>query len=346
MKERYENLDGLRTISCLCLIVMHIQANASFNIPSSLQSFMASWTHFVLLFLMISGFGMFCGYYERFKEGSINLNTFYIKRYKKTCPFFITLILIDIFMTRTLNHLIEGITEATMVFGLLPNNQLDVIGVSWTLGVIFLFYLLFPFFVFMFWTKQKAWFSFLTCTVVAVFCTLYFFSERFVVEIFTARHNFLYCAPFFAGGAMVYMYRDTIKKIITKYRWPYLIICIGASVFCFSLPNKGRYADLFILLRYLPLFMMWIMYSISVESKILSNRFVKYISGISFEMYLAHMFIFRVVEKTQVIYLIGNGISSLLLTCFIVVFGLIVFIPIWRLIYKKIESFIYSKVHI
>ncbi len=98
---------------------------------------------------MISGFGIFCGYYEKFKNGSIDLNSFYTKRYKKILPFFITLILIDVIMERSLDHVIQGLTEATLVFGLLPNNQPDVIGVCWTLGVIFLFYMLFPFVVYL-----------------------------------------------------------------------------------------------------------------------------------------------------------------------------------------------------
>ena len=116
MKERYGNLDGLRAISCLRIIAMHIRANADYNLGTVGSPFVASRTHFVPLFLMISGFGMFCSYYERFKSGNIDLNSFYSKRYKKLLPFFITLILIDVVMDRSFSHVIEGITEATLVF--------------------------------------------------------------------------------------------------------------------------------------------------------------------------------------------------------------------------------------
>lgn len=74
MSERYDNLDGLRAISCLCVIVMYIRANADYNLGAVGGEIFASWMHFVPLFLMISGFGMFCGYYEKFKSGSIDLN--------------------------------------------------------------------------------------------------------------------------------------------------------------------------------------------------------------------------------------------------------------------------------
>ena len=143
----------------MAIIAMHIRANSHYDLPSGVAQFISTWTLLVYLFLMISGFGMFCGYYESFKNGSVNLNSFYSRRYKKIFPFFIFLILIDIVLEHSLSHLVEGLTEATLVFGLLPNNQLDVIGVSWTLGVIFVFYMLFPFIVFLCWNKRRAWMS-------------------------------------------------------------------------------------------------------------------------------------------------------------------------------------------
>ena len=85
MKERYDNLDGLRAISCLCIIAMHIKANADYQISGWLfQNVVSAWGHLVALFLMISGFCMFCGYYEKFKSGEVNLNNFYTKRYKRS----------------------------------------------------------------------------------------------------------------------------------------------------------------------------------------------------------------------------------------------------------------------
>ena len=188
MKERYDNLDGLRAISCVCIIAMHIEANADYQIDSWIyKNVIGVWGHLVAFFLMISGFGMFCGYYEKFKSGENNLNSFYSKRYKKILPFFITLILIDIIVQHNTEHIIQGITEATLVFGLLPNNQPEVIGVCWTLGVIFLFYMLFPFAVYLCWDKRRALKTFIYSIVISIFCTIYFFTDKYVIEDFTAR---------------------------------------------------------------------------------------------------------------------------------------------------------------
>ena len=155
LRERYDNLDGLRAISCLAIIAMHIEANSSFNINESFRTVIMSWTHFVSLFLIISGFSVFCGYYEKIKTGSTSLNQFYNRRYSKILPFFVTLIIVEVVFEHSITHLMEGFTEATLVFGFLPNNRMSVVGVSWTLGVIFLFYLSFPFFVYLCWNKKR-----------------------------------------------------------------------------------------------------------------------------------------------------------------------------------------------
>lgn len=335
MKERYDNLDGLRTISCLCIIAMHIKANASYVLNPFFETIVDSWTHFVPLFLMISGFGMFCGYYECFKNEGVDLNSFYTKRYKKLLPFFITLILIDIAMDRSLSHVIEGIAEATLVFGLLPNNQPDVIGVSWTLGVIFLFYMLFPFIVYLCWNKKRAWLSFGISIILSLFCSFYYFTDKFVVEGFIPRHNFLYCAPFFIGGSILYIYRNIIKGFVSGHRWVWLVGCVSLTLVWYYIPagNSGVW-----MLKNLLLFFSWLMYAIGVESRVLSNKVMNYMSGISLELYLAQMVIFRVIEKAKGLYVFGHGWLSFISSWIAVVLGLIVFIEGWKKLWKCIQK--------
>lgn len=336
--ERFPNLDGLRAISCVAIIGMHIRANSNYVLPSWTNTVIASWTLFVYLFLMISGFGMFCGYYNRFKNGTIDLNSFYTKRYKKIFPFFALLIVIDLVVERSLSHVIEGVTELTLVFGLLPNNQLDVIGVSWTLGVIFLFYMLFPFFVFLCWNKKRALISTIVSMVLNLLCSNYFFTEKFVGDSFIARHNFLYCAPYFLCGGLLYLYRKEIKEFVTKHKWICLFGCLSTIVILYS----GLACNIFSMndpgIWMIIIFFPWLAYAIGTRSKILSNRVMNYLSGISLELYLAQMLIFRIVEKANCQYLLGNGFLSFILTWIFVIAGLIAFIQVYRWSIGKIKK--------
>ena len=45
--ERFPNLDGLRAISCIAIIGMHIRANSHYDLPSWTNTAIASWTLFV-----------------------------------------------------------------------------------------------------------------------------------------------------------------------------------------------------------------------------------------------------------------------------------------------------------
>ncbi len=340
IKERYDNLDGLRAISCICIIAMHIKANTSYHIDDWIfQYVVGAWWHLVALFLMISGFGMFCGYYEKFKDGSINLNGFYLKRYNKILPFFISLIIIDVIIYRSVEHVVEGITEATLVFGLLPNNQPDVIGVCWTLGIIFLFYMLFPFMVFLCWNKKRALMTFTVSILISLFCSCYFFTDKFVVEGFAPRHNFLYSAPWIIGGGIVYLYRKEIKILVAKSRWLWLGVCVALDVIWHLIPGNIEGIDVW-MLKNLVLYLPWLMYAISVKSSILSNKVMRYLSGISLELYLAQMIMFRFVEKAKCLYLFGTGWGSFIFTWIAVVVGLIVFIELWKRIFSYASNFL------
>ncbi len=326
-KNRYDNLDGLRTISCFGIIAMHIKANSAYHITGWIyDSFVSSFTLLVFLFLMISSFAMCCGYYEKIKNGSITPNLFFQKRYKKILPFFLFLILIDLVLDFSFEHLAEGLMESTMLFGLLPYNELSVIGVGWTLGVIFLFYIMFPYFVFLFDNKKRGIISFTISILLCVLCNSYFFSDKFVVESFTPRHNILYCLPYFGSGCLIYLYREEIKQRLGNHKLLSLAICIlcTAAYYLFMFPNSTVFP--LELLLYIP----WLIYAIGFDSRILDNRIVRYFSSISLECYLSHMVIFRLLEKLHILYLFGDGIISYVLTLVLVIVGLIVFIEVWK----------------
>ena len=208
---RFDNLDGLRAISCLAIIGYHIKKWTDMPLGGIGGRIVSTLTQFVPLFLILSGFGMFCGYYERIKNNQISLNDFYKKRYQKLFPYMAFVLLIYVLIERSIPSTIEALTESTLVFGLLPNNNLNVLAIGWTVGVIFLFYMLFPFIVFTCWTKQRAWVTLGISIVLSLFCSEYFFSENYVIN-FVQRHSFLYCSPFFiVGGGTVPLQRTDQK---------------------------------------------------------------------------------------------------------------------------------------
>lgn len=327
-KEHYDNLNGLRTIGALSIPFMHILANSQYEITNkSAINIIMSFAMFVQLFFIMSAFGMCCGYYEKIKSGTISLNSFYLKRYKKLFPFFALLALLDFIIGKGSDSIYELFADLTLAFGLLPNSDIQVIGVGWTLGVIFAFYMLFPFFVFSIDNKKRAWFSLMIAVTFYYACEYYF-----VVDGHQVRCNFLIWSSYFVTGGLIYLYRKKICEFFGDKRLSFFVVCCIASVLWYFLPKEHGIETL----KTLTVFALWVMYAISVKSSFLNNRVTKFFSDISFEIYLSHMMIFRVVEKLGLINLSSNDIVSYLITVTLVICLDTVFV----VIVKKVLSYI------
>ena len=147
MKKYYGSADGLRTIACIGIVMMHVAENSAYSIQGYLyDTVIPSFTDFVFLFMMLSAFGMCCGYYNKMLSGKISLSKFYGRRFDKIFPFFAVLVLLDVVMSPSIGSFCEGFADLTLMFGFLPDpRSITVIGVGWFLGLIFVFYICFRF---------------------------------------------------------------------------------------------------------------------------------------------------------------------------------------------------------
>lgn len=202
-KKHYYGIDWLRTIACIGIVMMHIQANNTYHLTGFVaERMIPSFTDFTFLFMTISAFGMCTGYYEKVKNGKVNWVEFYKKRYLKVLPFFAVVVLMDIVFNHDLTSIIEAIPNLTLTRGFFP-NQIEQICVAWFLGLVFVFYAIFPLFCAMLSTKKSGWFFFLVSLLL-----------NFVVDRFygVSRGNIIYSLPFFIAGGLIYLYRDKVKN--------------------------------------------------------------------------------------------------------------------------------------
>ena len=178
-KKRYDALDGVRTLACIGIVLMHVLANTEYNLSGFIYDKMIpSFTNLTFLFMSVSGFGMCCGYYDRMISGNIDIVSFYKKRYKKILPFFALLCFMDLIISPSLNSLYEVFANLTLCFGLIPNADITVIGVGWFLGTVFAFYMLFPFFCFLLADKKRAWLALIASYIMNYLCRVYFDAGR------------------------------------------------------------------------------------------------------------------------------------------------------------------------
>lgn len=299
--------------------------------------------------MMISAFSVSCGYFSRIREGRISMNDFYSKRYKRVLPFFALLIVIDVIQTLisegpVLNgtmksELYEAYTDMTLVFGLLPDARIEVVGVGWFLGVIFLFYMLYPFFTFLLHTRHRAWLCFAISIGLWGAVYYYFSPARGVIS---GNTNMLICAPYFMAGGLIYLYRQDITAFCVRK-------CAGVSVRTMFACLTLAYTALFFifpsgrihLFSNLLLYSLWLVYAVAESSSesrstLFRNRIMGFLSSVSMEIYLCHMMFFRVAEKLYIERFVENNDISYWTVCIFVLAGSMCFALVWKQIEKKL----------
>lgn len=309
-KKHYEAIDGLRAFSAIGIVLMHVLGNGSYGLNGFIfEKLIPSFTNLVFLFMIISGFAMCCGYYYKIINNKITVQEFYSKRYVKIWPFFALLCILDLIIEPSLNSVYEVFANLTLCFGLLPNANISVIGVGWFLGLVFVFYLVFPFFCYLISDKRRAWFSFFIALMFNMLCKIYFNADR---------TNFIYSAVFFFAGGLIYIYRNELAKIADKYRW---IVLIGIVILISGYYLMGSFVPLMLLL-----FSMLLIYALGINKiGILKNPVTKFLSGISMEIYLCHMVVFRVIEKVGFTHLFKSDVLSYIITAIGTIIGAVSF---------------------
>lgn len=220
----------------------------------------------------------------------------------------------------------EIFANLTMLQGLLPNPQISVVGVSWTLAVIFVFYLLFPFFCFLLFSKKRAWLGFIIAGIYNILCQLYFFDEQHVLGNFMERENILYSAIFFMAGGLIYLYRDELERLKNNRIVAVIILAITASAYYFLSQNDLVMAVFSVAI---------IIFAITTDGKLGENKLIKKLSSISFEVYLSHMMIYRVLEKLKINHMFGLNAISYGVTAVLTLTGAIAFSYIAKVVLEK-----------
>lgn len=338
-RKYYGAINGLRAYAAVGIALMHIKANGNYLIPGFIgESFIGSLGEFVYLFMIISGFSMCCGYYERIINNQITVGEFYSKRYKKIWPYFAVLCLLDFIISPSLSALYETFADLTLCFGLLPNANISVIGVGWFLGIVFVFYLVFPFFCWLLQNKRRAWCSFAIALVFNSLCQIYFFNSDHVLTGFDYRSNFMYCSVYFLVGGMIFLYRERLSELCGKHRFIISALCLISAILFFYFGKST--------LTLLLMFGLFLIYAIGDydKARILDNKITHFLSGISMEVYLCHMLMFRIIEKINLTHAFETDLLSYIFTSTVVLIMAIFFSVVTKRILKKMEMKIKRKV--
>ena len=113
--DRYEGIDGLKAYAIIGIALMHVLANGKYGIGGFVfGKLIPNFANLVFLFMMVSGFGMCCGYYQKIIDRKISVEEFYSKRYIKIWPYFALLCALDFVISPSKNSLYEVFANLTL----------------------------------------------------------------------------------------------------------------------------------------------------------------------------------------------------------------------------------------
>lgn len=139
---------------------------------------------------------------------------------------------------------------------------------------------------------MRAWLMMGVTIIINILCHLRF-------EEAVGRANFIFSSMFFAAGGMIYIYRD---KLVNKTTSIVATLCTVAVVILYFTVDNSDYTMLV-------LFSLLSIVGISsigdISRYVFQNIPIRFLGTISMEIYLCHMFIYRIIEKLRV-----QGITS------------------------------------
>ena len=149
-------------------------------------------------------------------------------------------------------------------------------------------------------------------------CEIYFDADKRAI---------VYSFVFFMVGGMVFIYKEEIEKV-SSMKWISIILLVISSGIYFFV------TDMTVVMLLIGVCVLIMSLFIS-EKGFLINPITKFLGGISFEIYLCHMFIFRIVEKLHLLDVTDNDYINYILVFIAVFAGTIVFAYVAKIMINK-----------
>lgn len=268
-------------------------------------------------FLVLSGFVMSYNYYDKFEKLEKNdVKQFIRKRIKKLYPihiltFFIALpFSLKILIDSPIKEIGKIGLNMSLLHSFIPNNNVyfSFNSVSWYLSACILFYILTPFLINLIHKVGK---NKLHLLGYGILIYLFIFTLVYIGRYSNNAHWLFYISPFFRIfdyilGILTGVYIKIIVKknknifFYTLYEVLSLILFASAYYFYPYINQTFTYG-----VYYLP-FVIFIVIMFGIQkgyiSQLLSNPFLVYLGGISFEFYMIHQLVIRYIT-----YIVGDN---------------------------------------
>lgn len=303
-------IDSLRGIAILMVVAFHYWQISWF--PFNSVAFIAQ-TGFigVELFFFISAFCIFYPYalhiFEGYKEQS--MKEFFLKRAAKIIPSYILAIVIILNFEQgavpSLKELLWNIfTHIIFIHNFFHKTYYSINGVFWSLAVEIQFYILFPIILYIF--KRKPFLSYISLCIIAL-AYRYYVSNYCINNISFFLNQTISFLDIFASGIMTAYLLVMIKNKFTEIKklHPFstiisiitilILLLLLKNLFDVRFDTNGtqiwQLENRFLISIVFSMLTLSLYFSSNIFKKLFSNIFLRFMSVISYNLYIWHQYI-------------------------------------------------------
>lgn len=311
--ERLEGLDALRGIAASCVVLHHVHHIGKVPLLPWLAPVGSQFGMSVPLFFIISAFTMYHVYFRDSREPNF-VYGFIVRRYFRLLPVFLICFLVQ----AALGILANGETNLTpgavlwyvsLLFGFNAEYVLGYVGVSWSIGVEFVFYLLFPVIVTFVRGVRSAGLLFLATLVVSYDYQGLLQAHPPAAPNYWALNPILFSSCFSAGVLLYFVYRaleprwaalrPSLFSIVHIVAFLF-VLTIAAATYWLQPPIEPQALPVWYWWKvhsWIPFFVLLLAYVLAFQNNLLTNVVTLYLGKLSYSIYMVHsLFIYHLLR--------------------------------------------------
>ncbi len=136
------------------------------------------------------------------------------------------------------------------------------------------------------------------------------------------------------------MYRGNLSEFADRYKCILILVCLLLTIAYYLVPG-AVYGVGAVVMKTIEMFSLWFFLALNDKNWIMSNKITTYISGISMEMCLSHMLVFRMMQK--IINIVWHDIYPKdilgIVSIYVMIIGvLLIMLNIYRIIINRIKG--------
>ncbi|PKN89107.1 MAG: hypothetical protein CVU51_01865 [Deltaproteobacteria bacterium HGW-Deltaproteobacteria-1] len=348
-QNRISALDGLRGIASIVIVAFHVYGFGFFVLYNKLLFIQKYFAFGVTMFLIISAFSLALNYHDKIQSAA-SIMDYYINRYARITPLFIFMTIVWILINnldfKTRVDLNEIVVNVFYLYNFIPDKFGGIIRASWPIGVLFIFYLLFPFIINFNKSIKSA--IIMQCVFIIIGLSMYSFFKNQYYPPNYAYVSFFSQLPIFGFGILSYYFLKAFNIRTVGRMFISAVGLIGFFLVFYVLSRFFSYEDkifyeknnIAILYYYIMgFFMAFFIYSQCLYSTpVIDNAITRFYGKISYSLYLLHPLVIYKITPLYTYFQSIGGMSKELsyFICFLVT--LIIVTPLAYLLHKIFEE--------